>query len=112
MKLWRITATAIVAGALCFGVSSVYAQGKKGGQQGRPLRALQAADTDKDGQVSREEYLAFQEKRFDQMDANGDGYIDAEEAANMNKAGKGKGKGAAKKERKPKAMDDEGDMEE
>lgn len=52
--------------------------GKRGGMRGSHDRML-AADTDKDGRVSRAEAQAAQAKfgdRFEQMDVNKDGYLD------------------------------------
>lgn len=60
------------------------AQGKqlkaksKGGKPSRPY--LSALDTDKDGRVSRKEYLARRERRFAEIDLNSDGVISREEA--------------------------------
>ena len=34
------------------------------------------ADTDKDGRISRDEYMAAGEKMFSRLDRNGDGFID------------------------------------
>jgi len=44
-----------------------------------PLAALREADTNKDGSVSLQEYLAAQEKAFRQMDTNKDGALDSQE---------------------------------
>lgn len=45
---------------------------------------LQTFDADKDGKVSKDEYVKPQvqqiEKQFDYLDKNKDGYVDAEEA--------------------------------
>ena len=43
------------------------------------VRILDEADTDGDGQVSRQEYLADPGRDFDELDKNGDGFIDREE---------------------------------
>ncbi|HEU4600947.1 MAG TPA: EF-hand domain-containing protein [Steroidobacteraceae bacterium] len=37
---------------------------------------LEAADTDKDGTVTRDEFLAWRTQQFNHMDRNGDGVID------------------------------------
>lgn len=39
-------------------------------------RAMLAADTNNDGRISRDEFLAAARTRFDRMDTNHDGYID------------------------------------
>ena len=41
-----------------------------------------AVDTNHDGFISREEFLAAQKKQFDEFDTNHDGKIDAKEIAN------------------------------
>lgn len=42
-------------------------------------RAVQQVDADNDQRISREEFLAAAEMRFNRTDADSDGYIDAEE---------------------------------
>jgi Ca2+-binding EF-hand superfamily protein len=42
-------------------------------------RIVQRLDTNGDGAVSQDEYLAAAKKRFSRMDRNGDGFIDADE---------------------------------
>jgi Ca2+-binding EF-hand superfamily protein len=42
-------------------------------------RIVQHVDTNGDGMVSQDEYLAAAKKRFSRMDRNGDGFIDADE---------------------------------
>ncbi|WP_232297866.1 hypothetical protein [Nitrosospira sp. NpAV] len=44
---------------------------------------MSMADTDKDGRVSKEEHARHSQIMFERMDANGDGYIDKEEADKM-----------------------------
>ena len=46
--------------------------------QDAPTR-MAPADTDKDGKLSREEFLANAEKRFDKMDVDGDGFLTTDE---------------------------------
>ena len=36
-------------------------------------------DTDHDGKISKSEWMAFQEKQFNRIDKNGDGFITKEE---------------------------------
>lgn len=42
-------------------------------------RAVQQVDTDDDQRISREEFLAAAEARFNRTDADSDGYIDSQE---------------------------------
>lgn len=44
---------------------------------------MSMADTDKDGRVSKEEHARHSQLMFEKMDANGDGYIDKDEADKM-----------------------------
>lgn len=46
-----------------------------------PSSRFDEVDTDHDGFISREEFLAGQKKRFDEFDTNHDGKIDAKEMA-------------------------------
>ena len=41
-----------------------------------PAKALESADVNKDGVVTRAEFLAQREKTFARLDRNGDGFID------------------------------------
>ena len=43
-------------------------------------RFLERADTDKDGKISKTEAAANQQRRFEQMDANADGFVTQDEA--------------------------------
>ena len=51
------------------------------GRKGVPLaeRMFERHDTNKDGEMSKEEFLAGAEERFTKMDLNGDGKITKEE---------------------------------
>lgn len=51
------------------------AQGEKG-----PGKMFKETDTNGDGKMSKDEFMAFHEKRFSEMDKNGDGQIDSDEA--------------------------------
>ena len=42
-------------------------------------RAMERLDTDGDGRISRAEFAAASQERFQRMDANGDGFLDAGE---------------------------------
>jgi len=63
--------------------NSAGVESASGGDRPRGNRAfnLMSADTDKDGKISREEAPAPLQQRFDRIDANGDGFIDASEIA-------------------------------
>ncbi|MGH8684653.1 MAG: hypothetical protein ACREUM_04800, partial [Nitrosospira sp.] len=78
---------------------------------------MSMADTDKDGRVSKEEHASHAQLMFEKMDANGDGYIDKDEANKMRKkhgyghgqrsgerSGYGEGSGSAPSERDLKHM--------
>lgn len=52
--------------------------GKRGGHGGG-ARMLARLDTDRDGAISQAEFVAGAQQRFQKMDANGDGRIDAAE---------------------------------
>jgi Ca2+-binding EF-hand superfamily protein len=45
----------------------------------RHARMMERVDTDKDGKISREEYLKAAEQRFAGLDANKDGYVTQDE---------------------------------
>lgn len=50
---------------------------------------LEAADTDHDGSVSRDEFIAWREKQFAHMDRNSDGVVDAADRADANQQPEG-----------------------
>ena len=50
----------------------------EGGQMGKGA-CMAKADVNGDGMVSKEEFMATHEAKFDQMDANGDGNLSHEE---------------------------------
>ena len=54
-------------------------------------RIVQRLDSNGDGVVSQDEYLAAAKKRFAHMDRNGDGFIDADELPAQRWAQRGKG---------------------
>ena len=70
----------------------------RGGVGGKLLRRF---DKDGDGKVSRAEARGKVKKRFDKLDRNGDGFVDARELREMQKRKKGKKKG--KKKKRPEA---------
>ncbi len=54
-------------------------QEHKGEHKG-PGKMFKETDTNGDGQMSKDEFMAFHEKRFAEMDGDGDGQISGEEA--------------------------------
>ena len=84
----------------------------KGDPAARAERMMKQLDTDKDGKISKEEFLASPmakkakgkggdpEKNFDRLDANKDGFLTKDELGKMGK-GKGKGKGKPEDAKKP-----------
>lgn len=115
MKKWFIWAL------LALMISGVQAADKKKGEGKEKGKGsgIAAMDTNKDGKVSKEEFLSAQEKRaekdgqdfdaekaeemFTKRDKNGDGVLTADEMG-----GKPKEKAAPKKKQKP-ANDDDSD---
>ncbi len=54
--------------------------GKSGGEKGNKRRCgMVRMDADGDGKVSRKEFMQGHEAMFDEIDANGDGFIDQDE---------------------------------
>jgi len=78
-----IAAAALVLGGLAAVPVSAQMMGPQGSRPGGgPMmqsRVFDAMDANKDGQVTREEYDAYQAKRFDRFDANKDGKITRDE---------------------------------
>jgi uncharacterized low-complexity protein len=63
-----------------------YGMGAKGGlgaKAGEGKCGMSLADTNKDGKVTKEEFLKHHEIIFDQIDANHDGSVDKSEADNF-----------------------------
>ncbi|MCA1964232.1 MAG: EF-hand domain-containing protein [Prosthecobacter sp.] len=75
--------------ALALGTSLAAAQegAPKGEGGGRLAEFLKRADTNNDGKISQEEFNEFSKRdngdRFSKMDANGDGYVDQTEMAQV-----------------------------
>lgn len=83
MKSWVVMAV-LVAASIWVGIPAA-------GAQDMPPR-MSEADTDKDGKVSLDEFLAHCKERFARLDADKDGYISADEGK-KSRSGKGDGKG-------------------
>ncbi len=56
---------------------------KSGDQHGHQCEHMSAVDTNKDGKISKEEFMKHHEAMFDKKDANKDGFIDREEMHRM-----------------------------
>jgi Ca2+-binding EF-hand superfamily protein len=56
-----------------------------------PAKALDSADVNKDGVVTRAEFLAQREKAFVRLDRNGDGFIDQSDMPGRRRARKNSG---------------------
>ena len=91
---------------LIFSGGMTFAQGGgqgKGGQGAAPMMGCQqrfdTLDTNKDGQVTKDEFLAAPhhrgnaEQRFDAMDINGQGYLTKDQFCSGKGMGMGKGMG-------------------
>jgi hypothetical protein len=75
----------LLAGISLLLPAMVLAQPQPGGQPHSMTDAFMMLDSDKDGKVSRTEFLAPYEKRFARMDSNGDGAVDRAEIGALEK---------------------------
>lgn len=85
-----LTALFVVSASAAIAGDAAQPQGK-GKKSWDPLRSM---DTNNDGNVSKQEFMAASESRFNKLDANNDGTISKQERdmfANKRKARKGKG---------------------
>ena len=79
--------TALFVGAAIIGLSaSAYAEGGAGegpkkmfDKKGHHERMIQKFDENKDGQITKDEFIAESEKRFAEIDTDGDGVLTSEE---------------------------------
>lgn len=80
------------------------ADGRDGERPGRRNNFFMRHDSNSDGVVTREEFAAGMDEQFNRLDANHDGQIDAEEAAN---SGPGQGRsGGDRPNRRARQGDD------
>ena len=56
---------------------------KSGDQHGHQCEHMSAVDTNKDGKISKEEFMKHHEAMFDKKDVNKDGFIDQSEMHRM-----------------------------
>ncbi|MDE2388892.1 MAG: EF-hand domain-containing protein [Betaproteobacteria bacterium] len=56
---------------------------KSGDQNGHQCEHMSVVDTNKDGKISKEEFMKHHEAMFDKKDVNKDGFIDREEMHRM-----------------------------
>ncbi|MBS0423021.1 MAG: EF-hand domain-containing protein [Proteobacteria bacterium] len=77
--------TALAADATQGGQASGHSHGdaKSGDQHGHQCEHMSAVDTNKDGKISKEEFMKHHEAMFDKKDVNKDGFIDREEMHRM-----------------------------
>lgn len=68
---------AIIAGSIALTAGAAMAQ-KSGGMHRAPI-SFEQADQDGNGEISKEEFSARHEARFNDADANGDGSLDRDE---------------------------------
>lgn len=69
----------VAAGILASPMAFAQGPGSQDGKGGHKGKMMQAIDTDGDGQISKAEFMAKHEERFDEMDANEDGALSKDE---------------------------------
>lgn len=73
----RMRVLAVIGAALIYAPFASADTPSSGGQQS--METMKSADKNKDHQVSKEEFMAYQETMFVKMDKNKDGMITTEE---------------------------------
>lgn len=81
-KSLLLVSAGLLATALSAGVYADQDKDAKRCEHHKKGSYMTRLDTNKDGVVSREEYVANAEKRFSKLDANNDGMIDKDEMKN------------------------------
>jgi hypothetical protein len=75
---------ALTAAVFALGITGASAEDHPPGPHGKfGEKMFERLDVDKDGKVTKEEFLKAQEEHFAKMDANGDGAFTQEEAKAM-----------------------------
>lgn len=95
--------------AAVLAIQALPALAEDGGQHkgGKGMHVFELQDADKDGAVSKEEFMKFNEGRFAEIDANGDGKVTKEEVKAHHEAMRAKWEAKKKemKEQKEKEAD-------
>lgn len=79
-KLLALTALA----GIMFAAPNAYAEHHEGGHhKGKGGMMFEKLDLDNNGEVTRDEFIAFHETKFTEMDADGNGTVTKEEAEAM-----------------------------
>ncbi len=82
MKSFNIRHIAILTVCITLNTGCMMAvRAATGQQQPDPSRIFDSADTNGDGIITREEFLAARERLFTRLDRNGDGYIDKDDTS-------------------------------
>ena len=79
MKKLLMMALILLGAVIFLGTNYAFAKGPHGHMHGKSY--FDAMDTDKDGKISHDEYMAKYEKRFKAMDTNQDGFLTNEECS-------------------------------
>ena len=95
----------LVACAVFAGNGVVLSQEVEGDFEKQGPGKLKSMDTDGDGQISLDEFLAKAEKRFSKMDADEDGYVTAAEFKEKRKAVRAKSRERREQRRANKDME-------
>ena len=80
----------LLAGALCAGTAMAAGHAQKPAKTPPPVDEFKALDTNHDGKISKEEFLAGGDKggtaeEFDKLDKNHDGFLDHSEFSQRHK---------------------------
>jgi hypothetical protein len=83
---WQLawTTVAVLLIGMIMGITTAAGQKSPGNSSG-PKLTMSALDTDKDGTVSKQEFLVYMEAQFDKADADHDGTLDRSEMEQLRK---------------------------
>lgn len=92
MKTSMLTLASMALISLSAGAA--FAGHHEGGMDGKSKKGyyMKKMDTNEDGQISKDEFMAKYEKKFDKKDTNGDGFISKDEMKEAKKEMKKKWK--------------------